>query len=83
MPSHPAEETATGSITDQVAKESKDSTASSHSMHQEDTGATSGGSQSKATAQDHSATPGPVISESLGEPASKEDLKKRAAELNK
>lgn len=43
-------------ITDQVAKESKDSTASSHPMHQEDTGVTSGGS-SKATIQDHKATP--------------------------
>lgn len=30
-------------ITDQVAKESKDSTASSHELHDEDTGASSGG----------------------------------------
>ncbi|CAD0088758.1 unnamed protein product, partial [Aureobasidium vineae] len=28
-------------------------------------------------------TPGPVMAEGLGEPASKDDLKKRAAELNK
>lgn len=81
-----------------VAKESSDSNASSHPMHQTETGATSGG---KATAQDHSANPvsyclarcpvfatdqskqGPVMAEGLGEPASKDDLKKRAAELNK
>lgn len=44
-------------LTDQVAKESKDSTASDHPMHDVDTGATSGGSQSKehGTAADHSA----------------------------
>lgn len=41
-------------ITDQVAKESSDSNASTHPMHQVDTGATSGG---KATAQDHAANP--------------------------
>jgi hypothetical protein len=39
----------------------------------------------KATAQDHMATPGPVMAsaEQLGEPASKEELKKRSEELNK
>ncbi|EKG18045.1 hypothetical protein MPH_04735 [Macrophomina phaseolina MS6] len=83
MPVHPAEENATGSITDQVAKESSDSTASSHAMHQADTGATSGGAQNKAHANDHTAAPGPVMAEGLGEPASKEELKARAAELNK
>ena len=80
MPVHPAEENATGSITDQVAKESNDSTASSAPLHQEDTGATSGGSLG---AMAHKANPGPVIAENIGEPASKEELKKRAAELNK
>ncbi|KAF1951120.1 hypothetical protein CC80DRAFT_496400 [Byssothecium circinans] len=44
MPVHPAEEHATGNITDKVAKESSDSTASEHKLHDEDTGATSGGS---------------------------------------
>ena len=66
-------------IMDQVAKESKDSTASSHSLH--DDKHVDG---SKATAQDHQANPGPVISQQdLGEPASKEESRKRAAELNK
>ncbi|KJX98713.1 hypothetical protein TI39_contig396g00001 [Zymoseptoria brevis] len=39
----------------------------------------------KATIQDHQANPGPVMAsaEQLGEPASKEELKKRAEELNK
>ena len=32
---------------------------------------------------DHQANPGPVISQDIGEPASKEELKKRAEELNK
>ncbi|KAJ4356121.1 uncharacterized protein N0V89_004149 [Didymosphaeria variabile] len=80
MPVHPAEERATGSITDQVAKESSDSNASSHPNHQEDTGATSGGSLSSLA---HKAAPGPVHAENLPEPASKEELKKRADELNK
>lgn len=67
-------------ITDQVAKESGDSTASSHAIHQEDTNATSGGA---ATFDHHKANPGPVIADNLGEPASKEELKKRSDELNK
>ena len=66
-------------IMDQVAKESKDSTASSHSVH-DDAGVDG---KAKATAQDHQANPGPVISQNLGEPASKEESKKRAEELNK
>ncbi|KAL1304826.1 hypothetical protein AAFC00_003753 [Neodothiora populina] len=82
MPAHPKEETATGSITDQVAKESSSSNASSHPLHDVDNEVTSGGS-AKATAQDHKATPGIQIAENLGEPASKEELKKRAEELNK
>ncbi|KAF1355304.1 hypothetical protein BDV97DRAFT_101794 [Delphinella strobiligena] len=82
MPVHPKEETATGNITDQIAKESSDSTASTHPLHNEDHDVSSGGS-AKATAQDHKATPGPVISQNIGEPASKEELKKRSEELNK
>jgi hypothetical protein len=81
MPVHPAEETASGSITDQVAKESKDSTASTHPLHQEDTGATSGGSVDAMQA--HKANLGPVIAENIGKPAGKDELKKRAEELNK
>ncbi|EON68771.1 hypothetical protein W97_08029 [Coniosporium apollinis CBS 100218] len=98
MPVHPSEEVAEGNLTDQVAKESSDSTASTHELHQEDTGATSGG---KASAMDHKANPssaaaamtemvqdkakelGPVIAENLGEPESKEALKDRAKALNK
>ncbi|KAF2135547.1 uncharacterized protein K452DRAFT_260260 [Aplosporella prunicola CBS 121167] len=83
MPVHEAEEYASGSITDKVAKESSDSNASDHPLHSGDTGATSGGKEGKASAADHSAPPGPVMAEGLGEPASKEELKARAAELNK
>ncbi|KAL1600063.1 hypothetical protein SLS59_006137 [Nothophoma quercina] len=102
MPVHSAEETTSGSITDQVAKESKDSNASTHELHQEDNQATSGGS---VAANAHKANPvrsspslldriqhvgwtltgrqGPVHADNLPEPASKEELKKRAEELNK
>ncbi|KAJ9635495.1 hypothetical protein H2201_003154 [Coniosporium apollinis] len=80
MPVHPSEEVAEGNLTDLVAKQSSDSTASTHPMHQEDTGATSGG---KASAMDHKANPGPVIAENLGEPESKEALRDRAKALNK
>ncbi|EOA91123.1 hypothetical protein ACJQWK_11604 [Exserohilum turcicum] len=79
MPVHPAEETASGNITDQVAKESSDSTASTHQHHDTDTHATSGGS---LHAQAHKANPGPVVADNLPTPASKEELKKRAEELN-
>ena len=37
----------------------------------------------KASIQHHQANPGPVIAENLPEPASKEELRKRAEELNK
>ncbi|KXS96050.1 hypothetical protein AC578_2287 [Pseudocercospora eumusae] len=37
----------------------------------------------KASSQHHQANLGPVMAENLGEPASKEELKKRAEELNK
>ncbi|OAL50126.1 hypothetical protein IQ07DRAFT_567822 [Pyrenochaeta sp. DS3sAY3a] len=78
MPVHPAEETA-GGITDKVAKESSDSTASSHKLHDEVNQATSGGS---VAANAHKANPGPVQADNLPTPASKEELKKRAEELN-
>lgn len=86
-------------ITDQVAKESSDSNASTHQHHDVDTGASSGGSTASALA--HKAAPvrlhvdahqhhthtdilqGPVHADNIGEPASKEELKKRAEELNK
>jgi hypothetical protein len=87
-------------ITDKVAKESSDSNASTHELHNEDhSGATSGGNVS---ANAHKANPvrassrwfaglqwklttrqGPVHADNLPTPESKEDLKKRAEELNK
>ena len=67
-------------IYDQVAKESSDSTASTHSNHDTSTNATSGG---VASFEHHKANPGPAISQNIGEPASKDELKKRAEELNK
>ena len=80
MPVHPAEENAGGSITDKVAKESSDSTASSHQLHNEDhSGVTSGGSVGAAA---HKANLGPVKADDLPAAASKEELKKRATELN-
>jgi hypothetical protein len=89
---------ATG-ITDKVAKESSDSNASTHPLHdsEEADKATSGGG---LHANAHKANPvrssllgwlgwmlmrrqGPVHADNLPEPESKENLKKRAEELNK
>lgn len=87
-------------ITDKVAKESSDSNASTHQIHDEDhSGISSGGN---VAANAHKANPvraasgwlaglrwglttrqGPVHADNLPEPASKEELKKRAEELNK
>lgn len=36
-----------------------------------------------ATMEDHQAQPGPVLAEKMEAPASKEELRKRAEELNK
>ena len=82
MPVHPAEESAGGgSITDKVAKESSDSNASTHELHDDKNNqATSGGN---VAAEAHKANPGPVHADNLPTPASKEELKKRAEELNK
>jgi hypothetical protein len=60
-------------LTDKVAKESKDSSASDHPLH----------NKNVASMEHHKANPGPVMADNLGEPASKEELKKRAEELNK
>ncbi|KAI9855973.1 MAG: hypothetical protein M1824_005778 [Vezdaea acicularis] len=74
MPAHPTEENAHqaghSSITDNTQ-----STASTHEGHQ----------SAKATAEDHKAAPGPAIPEKMGdfEKKSKEELRARAAELNK
>jgi len=78
MPVHAAEENATGNITDQVAKGSSDSTASTHDNHKVDTGVNPGGVHENA----HKANPGPVIVQDIGKPESKESLRKRAQELN-
>ncbi|GAB7363199.1 hypothetical protein MBLNU230_g3481t1 [Neophaeotheca triangularis] len=83
MPAHPKEENTAGNITDQIAKESADSNASSHALHDEaNDKATSGG---LAKAEHHAANPGPVMAESVGQQpvAGKEELRKRAEELNK
>lgn len=84
MPVHPSEEKADpGSITEKVAKNpssNTDSTASDHPEHKHNQ---SGG---LATAQDHQAQPGPAIPQSMDDvekPKSKDELKARAAELNK
>ncbi|CAN9464432.1 unnamed protein product [Alternaria alternata] len=55
-------------LTDKIAKESSDSTASSHANH--------------ADIQAHNSK-GPAIPDSMPKAESKEDLKKRAEELNK
>jgi hypothetical protein len=68
MPDHPIEQGAAGSLTDKIAKESSDSTASSHANH--------------ADIQAHNSK-GPAIPDSMPKAESKEDLKKRAEELNK
>ena len=81
MPVHAAEENTGGSITDKVAKESSDSTASSHELHDEPNNTASSGGTAHSNA--HKANPGPVRADNLPEPASKEELKKRAEELNK
>ena len=65
----------TTDLYDKVAKESKDSTASDHPLHYSETG--------KASTDHHRAAPGPVMAENLPEAASKEELRKRADELNK
>lgn len=83
MPVLPQEEEAPSNITEMVAKNpspNTESTASDHPRHDDDNAAP------RAQAKDFKATPGPVIpqkAEDLGEPASKDELKARAAELNK
>jgi hypothetical protein len=57
MPHHPTEENAPDHVFDQVAKESDNSTASSHPAHDENKGSV------KATAADHKSK-GPQIVES-------------------
>ncbi|KAK8227920.1 hypothetical protein BKA81DRAFT_403500 [Phyllosticta paracitricarpa] len=69
-------------ITEQIAKdaESKAQEQHQHSHHHHHG---QGGAQVKATVADLTAAPGPVISEDIGKPATKEELKARAEELNK
>ncbi|KAK4941831.1 hypothetical protein LTR10_018307 [Elasticomyces elasticus] len=78
MPQHPAEEEAPSNIFDQVAKESSDSTASDHPLHKENEGPI----KQAASAQDHKSK-GPQISDNMPEAASKDELKAKAAEMNK
>ena len=85
MPVHPSEEETQSGITEVIAKNpssNTESTASDHPIHH----GHHGDDKVKAQAKDFNATPGPVIPQSaddLGEPASKDELKARAAELNK
>ncbi|KAF1832112.1 hypothetical protein BDW02DRAFT_503717, partial [Decorospora gaudefroyi] len=75
MPVHPSEENASGN------KLAQDSTASTHDRH-ENKGeqVTPGGN---VHAQAHKGNPGPVMADNLPTPESKEELRKRAEELNK
>lgn len=61
MPVHPNEENAPEGLTDKVAAQSKDSTASDHPLHDENKGSISHG---KAAATDHKSK-GPAIPESM------------------
>ncbi|KAL6245243.1 hypothetical protein RBB50_008018 [Rhinocladiella similis] len=78
MPQHPAEETAPSHIFDKVAKESSDSTASDAPLHKENEQPV----KQAASAQDHKGH-GPQLSDNLPEAKSKDELKAKAAELNK
>ncbi|RMD42914.1 hypothetical protein DV735_g2193, partial [Chaetothyriales sp. CBS 134920] len=78
MPHHPSEENAPSNIFDQVAKESSDSTASTHPIHD----AADKTDKAKASIQDFSSK-GPQITENLPPAASKEELRAKARELNK
>ncbi|ERF68191.1 hypothetical protein EPUS_05272 [Endocarpon pusillum Z07020] len=86
MPHHPSEEEAESNIFDKVAQQSKDTSgASDHPIHKSED---QPGEESKdkeahqETIQIHSSK-GPQISDEMPEKASKEELRARAAELNK
>ncbi|KKY14989.1 hypothetical protein UCRPC4_g06517 [Phaeomoniella chlamydospora] len=82
MPVHPSEENAESNITEKVMKDPSSNTeskASDHSLHSDEQGSQGG---IKAKAQDF-ISKGPQITDKLPEAASKDDLKARAAELNK
>ncbi|KAK8169020.1 hypothetical protein BC567DRAFT_228738 [Phyllosticta citribraziliensis] len=68
-------------ITEQIAKDAESKAQEQQHSHHHQHG--QGGAQTKATAADLTAAPGPVISENIGKPATKEELKARAEELNK
>ncbi|KAI9753392.1 MAG: hypothetical protein M1815_006246 [Lichina confinis] len=86
MPVHPSEENVdatAGSITDQVAKNPSSTTESSASDHPAHQGDDSSG-KVRATAEHFKAAPGPALpQDDIGQPASKEELRARAEELNK
>ncbi|RMZ86261.1 hypothetical protein DV737_g65, partial [Chaetothyriales sp. CBS 132003] len=75
MPHHPSEENAPSHIHDQVAKESSNSTASTHPLHDP-------ADKAKASIQDLQSK-GPQITDNLPPAASKEALQAKARELNK
>ncbi|MCJ1476045.1 hypothetical protein MMC13_004710 [Lambiella insularis] len=84
MPVHPSEENAPEGITEMIAKNpssNTDSTSSSHEMHQD----ANDHQFKKASAQDFQSK-GPALPANTGDlppKASKEELRERAAELNK
>ncbi|KIW98381.1 uncharacterized protein Z519_00041 [Cladophialophora bantiana CBS 173.52] len=74
MPVMPGEENTDSHVFDKVAKESSDSNASDHPLHQE---------HQKAQAHHHQSK-GPQISENIpAETKSKDELKAQAKEMNK
>ncbi|EXJ86358.1 hypothetical protein A1O3_03309 [Capronia epimyces CBS 606.96] len=77
MPQHPAEENTQSHIFDKVAKESSDSTASNHPLHDENKGPLK-----QATSEDHRSK-GPQLSDNLPPAADKEELRAKAREMNK
>ncbi|PVI06029.1 hypothetical protein DM02DRAFT_650316 [Periconia macrospinosa] len=62
---------------------SSSSSSNDHNNNDNNNKTSDGGSVSAAAAMAHKGNPGPVITENMPEPASKEELRKRAAELNK
>ncbi|KAI9887925.1 MAG: hypothetical protein M1823_000314 [Watsoniomyces obsoletus] len=92
MPVHPSEEetqTSTGSITEQVAKNPSSntaSTASDHPIHQGDQSGGKSNPSTQAKAEHFQSQPGPVLPQDVSafeQPASKEELRAKAEELNK
>ncbi|KAK5941639.1 hypothetical protein PMZ80_005588 [Knufia obscura] len=76
MPAHSSEETAPSNLTDKIAQDSKDSNASDHPLHDENKGAVE---QAFNTGR----AGGPQKPDNMPEAKSKDELKAKAAEMNK